>query len=528
MAEIEKSRRPPHNSPTVKQNNRMSGGRSRSNSRSSGSRVQPSFDQFDIAGTTSTTPERRPVPPPTFTSRNRYTHILILKSLNSTFETKYLVIPFKPDALKLGRPVVNSNINNNGGSGQGGSNKRDTNTMVRPDNGNFDSRVLSRNHASLSCDSLTGKIHIKDLNSSNGTFLNGNRINQEDIELKVGDVIDLGTDIDTKFEHRKISAFVEEISVIPLIDGATELSSIQLSDSNQISQKNVAKTVQGHTQDPSASIGKNISQSYAPTNYMNQGTNNGNLTASTAQRAAFEAAMFGDVNNLDLEDAVLGPETEILSGIFISNSIGTSPNLINTIKSLATEIVLEKKEYSKLKSIENFLVNYTTNLEYVNKLMIEMNDKQLIKLQNSLRQQYTEKHEALINETKEQIEKTKTDATNFKEACDEKTKNSTTTICNLKMEVEDLKTRLEVEKYKNSKFQNTTSSQKLQDSSSTQEKSVNTDNQKASEISSNKETRNYSDINSTKPHKGLINKTILTITAVSVGLLAIVLKYSSR
>ncbi|CAB4255002.1 similar to Saccharomyces cerevisiae YDR200C VPS64 Protein required for cytoplasm to vacuole targeting of proteins [Maudiozyma barnettii] len=588
MAEVDKGKRlQSHASPKMKQNSRMSTGRARSNSRSSGSRSQPSFDQFDLAinpmtmkpvnanspntkiggsvipilptsppgpdmmqSTINAPLERQVVPPPTFTSRNRYTHILILRSLNGTFETKYLVIPFKPDALKLGRPVVSSNSsgNGNGGSGPNGNNcgsnsKRDASSMVKSDNGNFDSRVLSRNHASLSCDSKTGKIYIKDLKSSNGTFVNGNRIDQEYVELKVGDVIDLGTDIDTKFEHRKISAFVEEISVIPLIDGITELPNTfsetgnNKTDLSSSMPLGVAKTIQGHAQLQSQSFSKQ-QQSQPTTTAINSNRYNlhrGNddpylaVTASTAQRAAFEAAMFGDVNNLDIEDAVLGPETEILSGIFINNSIGTSPNLINIIKSLATEIALEKQEFLKLKSIENFLVNYTTNLEYVNKLMMEMNDKQLVKLQNSLKQQFTEKHETLIKDTKAQIEKTKNDANEFKDICNEKGKNDNATIQGLEMQVDDLKTRLEVEKYKNTKLQASNTTQKkvskinIADSTALAEEGI--DDDKPSKIDKN---RQYLDEHKANAGKSLKGATLLTITAVSVGFIALILKYSYK
>lgn len=274
--------------------------------------------------------------------RNKYTHVLVLKSLNNTFETKFLVIPFKPNGLKLGRPVMSaSSSTSNGGSGK-------SDPQVKPDNGNFDSRVLSRNHASLTCDGETGKIYIHDLKSSNGTFLNGSRIGQSDVEIKVGDVIDLGTDIDTKFEHRKISALVEDISVIPLIN---ETENILASSKREL---------------------MNDSTNNNNSNNNNKSNKNNNeppmVTATSAQRAAFEAAMFGDVNNLDLEEAVLGSETEILSGIFINNSIGTSPNLINIIKTLVTDLTLEKLEFERLKSIDNFLVNYITKLEYLSKL----------------------------------------------------------------------------------------------------------------------------------------------------------------
>ena len=463
-------------------------GRVRSNSRSEGSRYQSDFDQFNtgnnmieqfndndnnsnnniIENETSTTisntgitnttdnikkknhrdkvkevikdnksnikniDNNNSVTPSILTSRNKYTYILILKSLNNTFETKFLMIPFKPDILKLGRPVVNNNNNNNNRINRSNNtsnnhindhsitntgndvSKRNTSSLVRPDNGNFDSRVLSRNHASLTCDPNTGKIYIKDLKSSNGTFINGNRIDSNEVELKVGDIIDLGTDIDTKFEHRKISALVEEITIIPLLNGLT----LHESNNDNDNDKTMIEPLD--------------------TNPL------------SAQRAAFEAAMFGDVNNLDLEDAILGPETEILSGIFINNSIGTSPKLMNAIKLLSTELSLEKKEYEKLKSIENFMINYTTNLEYINKLMIEMNDKQLVKLQETLKKTFTEKHERIIRDTMNQITKMNKEKERFKEKYLEEIKSNKKSISSLEMQIEDLKTRLEVEKYKNS------------------------------------------------------------------------------
>ena len=464
-------------------------GRVRSNSRSEGSRYQSDFDQFNtgnnmieqfndndnnsnnniIENETSTTiantgitnttdnikkknhrdkvkevikdnksnikniDNNNSVTPSILTFRNKYTYILILTSLNNTFETKFLMIPFKPDILKLGRPVVNNNNNNNNRINRSNNtsnnhindhsipnagndvSKRNSSSLVRPDNGNFDSRVLSRNHASLTCDPNTGKIYIKDLKSSNGTFINGNRIDSNEVELKVGDIIDLGTDIDTKFEHRKISALVEEITIIPLLNGLT------MHESTNDNDKNKTTMVEPIEVNP-----------------------------LSAQRAAFEAAMFGDVNNLDLEDAILGPETEILSGIFINNSIGTSPKLLNAIKLLSTELSLDRKENEKLKSIEKFMINYTTNLEYINKLMIEMNDQQLVKLQETLKKTFTEKHEKVIEDTMNQITKINKERERIKEKYLEEIKVNKKTISSLEMQIKDLKTRLEVEKYKNS------------------------------------------------------------------------------
>lgn len=447
---------PPPNSAPVSTSRR-----SRSNSSSSGSPLN--------SGTADVLQEMIPSVSP----RNKYTHIIVLKSLNNTFETKFLVVPFKPDGLKLGRPVVN--VGSNTSSVNGGM-KQDLQPQVRPDNGNFDSRVLSRSHASLSCDPTTGKIYIRDLKSSNGTFVNGSRISQNDVELKVGDVVDLGTDIDTKFEHRKISALVEDISVIPLINEDEKLI------------KNTVSLMNG---------GTSVSENAA--------------AASNAQRAAFEAAMFGDVNNLDLEEAVLGSETEILSGIFINNSIGTSPNLINVIKTLVTELSLEKHELAKLKSIENFLISYTTSLEYVNKLRVEKNDIQLAQLQNNLKQKLSEKHEKLAKEHMEQLNTAIKDNAKLREVIETRANNESEEVKNLKMQVEDLSTRLEVEKYKNAQ---------LIKNSSTEEK------ESSITVVSEDEPEDSAQINSQQEKKG--GKYIYLLGALSIGLFAVAFKYSSK
>ncbi|AET39236.1 uncharacterized protein Ecym_4159 [Eremothecium cymbalariae DBVPG len=413
--------------------------RMRSNSKSSGSSAPPSPPASNAH------PDGAPPSPnPTVKSgcattivaappmRNRYTHIIVLKSLNSTFETKFLVVPFKPDGLKLGRPVVNNTNASNGVNGTELSTtagmpngSKDIQSHVRPDNGHFDSRVLSRNHASLSCDPETGKIYIRDLKSSNGTFINGSRIGQTDVELKIGDIVDLGTDIDAKFEHRKISALVEDISVIPLIH--EDIGALVTPDNGN---NNNATPLKPH--------GGTVESTH--------------MAASNAQRAAFEAAMFGDVNNLDLEEAVLGSETEILSGIFINNSIGTSPNLINVIKTLITELTMEQTEFLKLKSMENFLINFTNNLEYLNKLRIEQNDAKLVQLQFSLKQKLSEKHDKLVSEHSIQLAELQKENDELKKALGSTAQESNQELENLKRQLEDVNTRLEVEKYKNLQF----------------------------------------------------------------------------
>ncbi|KAH9477280.1 hypothetical protein JR316_0009484 [Psilocybe cubensis] len=80
-------------------------------------------------------------------------------------------------------------------------------------NGFFDSKVLSRQHAEVWEEG--GKIYIKDVKSSNGTFINGERLSSEGhesepFELKSNDIVELGIDVvgeDNKtIIHHKVAA----------------------------------------------------------------------------------------------------------------------------------------------------------------------------------------------------------------------------------------------------------------------------------------------------------------------------------
>ncbi|POY73091.1 hypothetical protein BMF94_3929 [Rhodotorula taiwanensis] len=93
---------------------------------------------------------------------------------------------------------------------------RQTNAKTVPNatNGYFDSKVLSRAHAEVWAED--GKVYIKDVKSSNGTFINGERLSPESTESDVfelhTDDIEFGIDIltdDTKqIVHHKVAAKV--------------------------------------------------------------------------------------------------------------------------------------------------------------------------------------------------------------------------------------------------------------------------------------------------------------------------------
>lgn len=124
--------------------------------------------------------------------------VLCLLPLNGTFERKAINVPSFPEVLRIGRQT-------------------NAKTLPTPHNGYFDSKVLSRQHAEIWADRL-GKIWIRDVKSSNGTFVNGKRLSAENRdsdphELREQDVLELGIDIVSEDQksvvHHKVAARVE-------------------------------------------------------------------------------------------------------------------------------------------------------------------------------------------------------------------------------------------------------------------------------------------------------------------------------
>ncbi|GAM41298.1 hypothetical protein TCE0_042r14320 [Talaromyces pinophilus] len=128
--------------------------------------------------------------------------ILTLIPLNGTFEKKHITVPYMPEVLRIGRQT-------------------NAKTIPTPVNGYFDSKVLSRQHAEIWAD-RRGKIWIRDIKSSNGTFVNGQRLSPESREsepheLRENDALDLGIDIVSEDQksivHHKVSAKVEHAGI---------------------------------------------------------------------------------------------------------------------------------------------------------------------------------------------------------------------------------------------------------------------------------------------------------------------------
>lgn len=118
--------------------------------------------------------------------------------MNHTFERKTITVPYYPDVLRIGRQTNQK-------------------TIPTATNGYFDSKVLSRQHAEVYAD-RHGHIFIRDVKSSNGTFVNGARLSPENKEsepreLKEQDMLELGIDIVSEDQktvvHHKVAAKVE-------------------------------------------------------------------------------------------------------------------------------------------------------------------------------------------------------------------------------------------------------------------------------------------------------------------------------
>lgn len=123
---------------------------------------------------------------------------LHLHPVNDTFAPKQISLspPGPQNKVKIGRQT-------------------NPKTVPHPSNGYFDSKVLSRMHAEVWCQD--GKMFIKDVKSSNGTFINGERLSAEAQESEVfelhnEDIVEFGIDIvgdDNKtIVHHKVACRV--------------------------------------------------------------------------------------------------------------------------------------------------------------------------------------------------------------------------------------------------------------------------------------------------------------------------------
>jgi hypothetical protein len=147
--------------------------------------------------------------------------VLYLLSLNGSFERKTISVPYFPETLRIGRQT-------------------NAKTVPTPINGYFDSKVLSRQHAEIWADN-SGKVWIRDVKSSNGTFVNGTRLSPENREsdpheLQTQDHLELGIDIVSEDQktivHHKVAAKVEHAGFIAPSSNVLDINFGDLDPSN--------------------------------------------------------------------------------------------------------------------------------------------------------------------------------------------------------------------------------------------------------------------------------------------------------
>lgn len=147
--------------------------------------------------------------------------VLYLLSMNGTFERKTISVPFYPDSLRIGRQT-------------------NAKTVPTPANGFFDSKVLSRQHAEIWAD-RQGKVWIRDVKSSNGTFVNNARLSAENRdsephELQSGDHLELGIDIVSEDQktvvHHKVAAKVEHAGFLGATNNVLDMNFGDLDPAN--------------------------------------------------------------------------------------------------------------------------------------------------------------------------------------------------------------------------------------------------------------------------------------------------------
>ncbi|KAH6665372.1 cytoplasm to vacuole targeting protein-like protein Vps64 [Halenospora varia] len=147
--------------------------------------------------------------------------VLYLLSMNGTFERKTISVPYYPDSLRIGRQT-------------------NAKTVPTPANGFFDSKVLSRQHAEIWAD-RSGKIYIRDVKSSNGTFVNGARLSAENRdsephELQTQDHLELGIDIVSEDQktvvHHKVAAKVEHAGFLGATNNVLDMNFGDLDPAN--------------------------------------------------------------------------------------------------------------------------------------------------------------------------------------------------------------------------------------------------------------------------------------------------------
>lgn len=339
--------------------------------------------------------------------RNQILYFVTLTPLNDTFVKKHLLVPYFPETRKLGRPAG---------------------SKVKPDitNGFFDSRVLSRSHAAMFIDLNSGQLMLKDLGSSNGTYVNEERIGTDPVEIKIGDIIYLGFNIQADTNHKQISAKVENINVMQNFYSPSAMP-------------------------PSFSF-KNLSMDTPEFKHYNfiqdlisKVPNSNKTTKTKEQHLTFENALFGDINP-NIEDSLLGLSSNENCGIFNNAQVTNASSLDNAIKTLMINLSKIKQQNNALATLEEFVIDYQSRLNERNSNYLSRQFETKLK---SVRDELT-KEKNLTRETQEKHESYETEMTQLLDKLRKEVLNLNTEKSTLNEKIDQLSKARESELIANS------------------------------------------------------------------------------
>lgn len=202
----------------------------------------------------------------------------------------------------------------------------------------------------------TGQLMIQDMGSSNGTFVNSDKIGAEPVPVTVGDIINLGFNIQLETSHKQISAKIENINVVSNNPKGSVLSGLPLLTKDVINGFSASEMQH-----------LDFIQSVFALLLPNKDEPDEAESDPTAQaQKAFENAMFADVvPSLD-DSLAASSESYVNAGIFNNSHIVNSNDLESTLELLMVNLVRVKQQNSTLKSLENFLANYSSKVDSLN------------------------------------------------------------------------------------------------------------------------------------------------------------------
>lgn len=309
--------------------------------------------------------------------RDKVVFFVTLISMNDTFTKKHLLVPYHPDSRKLGRPAG---------------------SRVKPEvgNGYFDSRVLSRSHAAMFVEGHEGKLMIKDLNSSNGTYVNDERIGSEPMQLHLGDIVNLGFNIQADTNHKQISAKVENISV---------MRSLLLRDTSWRKE-----STDHDLETPQFKHYKYVQDIIKKINLSKPKEQKNNYTGG------LDEVLFNDMA-LNIEDS-WGLSSNMEGGLYNNSQLSATGEVVNFVRA-ANEMSMKVREQNNtLLSLEAFLNKYQRSLDKLNSRYLQ---QELEKREKNFEEQlYLEKED--IKKKKETYKSYKADDIRSREKLDARIK----------------------------------------------------------------------------------------------------------